>query len=359
MKVLSLIGTLGPGGAERQLSLLAPALARLGVDMHVAYRIGGPNLARLQDGHVELHRLDGAGNHDPALAWSVWRLLRESKPDVVHTWLPQMDIVGGIAAVLQRVPLVVSERSCAAAYGADWKNRARRRVGRRATAIIANSTGGVDYWRPLVAASRLHLVRNCVAPPGPHEARGDDVQAPEGPLVVFAGRFSPEKNIDRLIEALLEVARQRPDASIRLFGEGPLRASASERVAAAGLTSRIVIGGYTDRLDAWLARSNVCVSVSRFEGHPNVVTEAAAAGCPMVLSDIEAHRELFDDESAVFVPTERPDAIADGVLAVLQDPRSAARRAGAARRIAERFSVAASAADYRSIYESAAAADRR
>jgi glycosyltransferase involved in cell wall biosynthesis len=313
----------------------------------------------MRDSRVELHRLDGAGNHDPALAWSVWRLLRESKPDVVHTWLPQMDIVGGIAAVLQRIPLVVSERSCAAAYGVGWKNRVRQRVGLRATAIVANSTGGVDYWRPLAATSRLHLVRNCVALPDPHEARGNDMQAPAGPLVVFAGRFSPEKNIDRLIDALVEVARQRPDASIRLFGEGPLRASASERVAAAGLTSRIVVGGYTDRLGAWLARANVCVSVSHFEGHPNVVTEAAATGCPMVLSNIEAHRELFDDESAVFVPTESPGAIADGVLAVLQDPQSAARRATAACRIARRFSVAASAAAYRSIYESAAAADRR
>jgi glycosyltransferase involved in cell wall biosynthesis len=355
MKSLHLIASLGPGGAERQLSLIAPALARKGIDVHVAYHTAGPNLARLEHSGVHLHVVPSTGNHSPSLAWNVFQLVHHLQPDVVQTWLTQMDILGGTAALLKGVPLIITERSSAALYAPDWKTRIRLVVGRRAASIVANSHGGIDYWRSHVPADRLHLVRNCVLPieapaaGAPVEALARQLVGEQ--VVLFAGRFSYEKNIWGLIEALILVARQHANVTIMMFGEGPLRESAVQRIAEYGLSQRVVVAGYSLQLATWMAHAAACVSVSHFEGHPNVVMEAAAAGCPLVLSDITAHRELFDETSASLVPADSPSRIAEAVLETLQNPVGARGRAGRARTIAAKFDLLSAAAAYLAIYE--------
>jgi glycosyltransferase involved in cell wall biosynthesis len=360
MKSLHLIASLGKGGAERQLSLIAPALARNGVDVHVAYHTGGPNLARLEHSGVHLHVLPSTGNHRPGLAWKIFQLVRRLQPDVVQTWLTQMDILGGTAALLNGVPLIVTERCSAALYEPDWKTRLRLVVGRRATSVVANSRAGIDYWRQHVPPDRLHLVRNCVLPTEPPAAGalGEALasQLAGEQVVLFAGRFSYQKNISVLVEALILVARRHADVTIMMFGEGPLRESAVQRVAECGLSQRVVVAGYSVQLATWMAYAAACVSVSHFEGHPNVVMEAAAAGCPLVLSDIAAHRELFDETSASLVPADSPSRIAEAVLETLQNPVRARERAARARTIAAKFDLLSVAANYRLIYERVVAA---
>lgn len=365
IKVLHFIPSFGPGGAERQLALVAPALARDGVEVHVAYVTGGPNLARFDGTDVRLHALPAASNHDPMLAWRIVRLVRRVHPDVVQTWLTQMDVLAGGAALLCGVPLIVSERSSAAAYAPGWKTRLRLRIGRRAAGVVANSRGGIDYWAPHVPADRLHLVRNCVTADDANEAREIDPDDPLAsfvggrPLVLFAGRFSYEKNIPALVDALVLVARERPDVAIVMFGDGPERDAAAQRIAAAGMVDRIALPGYSPRLQAWMAGAAACVSVSHFEGHPNVVIEAASVGCPLVLSDIPAHRELFDERAVTFVPTDSPSAIARGVLESLHNPAAARERAAHARTIAAQHDLPATVASYRTLYEQVLVRARR
>lgn len=359
MKVLHLIASLGPGGAERQISHIAPALARSGIEIHVAYCSSGPNLDRLENSGVHLHALTSAGNHDPMLAWKIFQLVRRLRANVVQTWLLQMDILGGVAALLNRVPLIVSERSSASAYEPDWKTRLRLLVGRRAAGVVANSRGGLDYWRPHLSVERLHLVRNCVSPAVHTEGHPIEALATHlagQPVVLFAGRFSYEKNIPGLVAALILVARQNADVSIMMFGEGPERDTAVNCIANAGMAERIVVVGYSSQLATWLAHAAVCVSVSHFEGHPNVVMEAAAAGCPLVISDISAHRELFDESSASLVAANSPPCIAGAVLETLRNPGAAQERAASARAIAAQFDLSTAVAAYLSIYQRAVAA---
>jgi glycosyltransferase involved in cell wall biosynthesis len=74
-----------------------------------------------------------------------------------------------------------------------------------------------------------------------------------------------------------------------------------------------------------------------------------------VLSDIPAHRAVLDEASAVFVPTEDPDAAARAVLASLRDPAAARARAVRARAQAESWSVAAAARRYADVYRALSA----
>src|ERR1035437_1762104 len=98
MRIFHLIPSLSGGGAGRQLSYLAPELARMGHDVHVAYSNEGPQKPELPG--VVLHRLKSRSNYDPYLIWQLDRLSRRIKPDIIQTWLLQMDILGGLVARL-------------------------------------------------------------------------------------------------------------------------------------------------------------------------------------------------------------------------------------------------------------------
>ena len=101
-----------------------------------------------------------------------------------------------------------------------------------------------------------------------------------------------------------------------------MRAAVEAAVAGLGLADRVRLVGFVPDAWAWMKRASVLVSPSLFEGHPNVVLEAAACGCPLVVSDIPAHREFLDGENAVLVDTGDPDRAGPG------DPRGARRSGG-------------------------------
>lgn len=349
MKVLHLISSFGSGGAERQLSIIAPALAESGVECHVGYCYEGPNLAPLLDSPVFLHQLRVAGNHDPRLFWQVWTLIRAVKPDVVQTWLLQMDVMGGAAALLAQVPFILSERSSASAYPPGWKTFLRGSVGMFASSIVANSQGGVDYWVSLGAKVPIHLIRNCVTPSKCALADVGHIP-PAIPLILFAGRLSPEKNVILLLDALIKVVSAVPECVVVMFGEGPLLDGLRRKIADANMAGRIRLGGYARNLAAWLNRADVCVSISNFEGNPNVALEAAAQGCPLVLSDIPAHREVFDETSAWFVKHKSVDDVSDGILRALREKEERSAKTERAKRVVASYTPDTILAEYLRVY---------
>ena len=87
-----------------------------------------------------------------------------------------------------------------------------------------------------------------------------------------------------------------------------------------------------------------------FEGHPNAVLEAMACGCPLIFSDIPAHRDFLDEEKATFVDPDNIAAITDAILACLENPERAREKADKAKSVAISFSVAAVADQYEKIY---------
>jgi glycosyltransferase involved in cell wall biosynthesis len=84
---------------------------------------------------------------------------------------------------------------------------------------------------------------------------------------------------------------------------------------------------------------------------PNAVLEAMACGCPLVVSDIPEHREILDQDSALFVDPHQPDAIARGILQVLQQPQKEQHGAICARHIASAWSVPSIVQQYADLYE--------
>ncbi len=347
MRIFHLIPTFGGGGAERQLAYLAQGLGELGCDVHAGSVTGGVNLPRFEAAGATAHPIAANGNYDPLLLPRVARLIRSLRPDIVETWLTQMDVIGGAAVSLTSVPWIITEQA-SGAYPHDIRHTLRRGFGRFADAIVANSQGGAAAWSGSPAVK--YVIPNAVAIEEIEAAPRDETDYGHAEVILFVGRLDPEKNIGNLIDALAEVVVHR-DAVALLCGDGPWREEARARIEALGCNDRIVLFGYTDRVWSLMKRAAVMVSVSWAEGRPNVVTEAAVAGCPLVLSDIPAHREFLDDAAAWYAPPDAPHAVAAAIERALTDTAGSAARAARAKEIVSGWSIRNIAAKYLRVYE--------
>src|SRR4051794_11443301 len=200
MRILHCIWSFGEGGAERQLAILAPALANRGHDVHVAYVYSGPNIS-LIGSHCTLYQIKARHKYDLGIIPRAFGLVQELRPDIVQTWMLQMDLIGGTAARFFGRPWVLAERSSALAYPPSALNRLRLWAGRRATAIVANSNGGAAYWAARgVDHSKIPIVGNALnlaEIDGAEPVNGGGLQ-PDDEVILFVGRLRREKNVGTL-----------------------------------------------------------------------------------------------------------------------------------------------------------------
>lgn len=356
--ILHVIPSLEVGGAERQLSYLAPELVSMGHRVHVAYSkesSGRPELP-----YVTLHKLTSQNNYDPRLIWELVRYIRRIKPDIIHTWILQMDIIGGIAAKLSGTPWVLREPSSAMAYLPTWKNHLRARIASSARAIVSNSQGGDAYWSNQIPESCRYIVRNglpIAQIDGVSAALPQGLPEPGAPIVLSVGRLtfdrSGNKNLKIWLEALARIKRKKAVFGI-LCGEGPQRAELEAAIHSLGLDGDVRLTGHLPAPAVWalMKRASVFVSLSEFEGCPNTVMEAMACRCPLVVSNIPAHREILDEGCAGFVDPSDVGQVADMIVETLSNRESALDRARMARHRSTAWSITEMARGFERVYES-------
>ena len=334
MRILHCIPSLTGGGAERQLGYLAMQQAASGHDVHVAFLAGRTVPTTLESSGVRLHPIVHLDTHDPMILFRLVRLIRTVRPDVVQTCLLQMDVLGGLAARLTRTPWLLRELVGFDFWTDGWKTRLRLLVARGASAVVSNSAGGDVYWQRHKAAAQRFIITNGVpvetiaaASAIPHETLGLSNRIP---LILSACRLEPLKNVETLVHALARVCKRLP-ATALICGQGPMHAALAKLIEALGARNTIRLAGY--RSDIWplMKTARLLVSISTTEGNPNAVLEAMASRCPVVVSDISAHREILDTGSAFFIERYNdPDSIAGVIMDALANPIEAERRSDAA-----------------------------
>ena len=347
MKILYCVWRMGLGGAERQLVQLCRELVRRGHEIIVGRVFDGELDAALAATGAAIERIPASHKHDLRVVPRLAKLVARVKPDVVQTWLTQMDLVGGFAARMNRVPWILSERSSAGNYPNTIWNLSRRVWGGRATAVVANSEGGRRYWLDRLGAENVHVIRNIV----PVEEIEAVIVPPETrEIILHVGRFTAVKNLDTLIKALPIVFRARPDAEAVLCGDGVLRAGLEQLARDLGIADRVTFTGSVSNVWEWMKRASVSVALSFHEGHPNAVLESIAARAPLVCSDIAAHREIVDGTMARMVDPKSAEGVAAGIVEVLTNRNEAKARAKRALAALACCSAGAVAGQYEAVY---------
>lgn len=361
MRIVYLIDSLGGGGAEHSLASMAPHLRAAGIELTVGFFRERKDVEeQLRDAGARLVSLSGGGGRLGNVG-RARRLIREERPDLVHTTLTEADLAGRVAARLARVRVVSTLAN--EAYGPvqhhaspapAWKLRAAHAAD-AATATLVHRFHAISAHVATTMARRLHVApgRIEIIPRGrdrailgePDAARRMAVRRALGidaaPMILAAAREEPQKGLDVLIEAVAAVRREVPAVRLVLAGrEGGSTAAIARALATFGSTGVMRLGARTDVADLMCAADVVAVP-SRWEGLGGTALEALALEAPLVASDLPPLREIAGD-TALFVPAGSPAALSGALLDVLGNPAAARQRAGRGRRrFDEQFTIEA------------------
>ncbi|MFM8305364.1 MAG: glycosyltransferase family 4 protein [Actinomycetota bacterium] len=288
-------------------------------------------------------------------ARELWRVLREERPDVLHTHNPKPGLYGRIVGRLAGVPIVVN--TVHGLYAAPDDRLAKRLLvyaleavaARFSDAELVQNPEDLALLRRYRISPRAQLLGNGVDldrfdpdrfPPGRRAALRAELGVRDDQVVVgTVGRLVREKGYPELFAALASLGGEDPGRFVLVCvgGEDPEKA---DRLAPELLESARAGGvrllGHRDDVEDLLGAFDVFVLASHREGFPRAAMEAAAMGLPLVATDIRGCREVVDPGvNGVLVPVGDAPALADAVRG-LADPSRRARLGRASRDLAVR-----------------------
>jgi len=380
VRVLHLIDSFLPGGAERSLNELVPRFEAAGVrcDVVALTRLEGD--VQITEGERSYEARFCTATTFPGRVRELRRIIRTERPDVVHTTLFRSDVHGRLAAhrTPARVLTSLVNTSYEPARLADPNVRRGRLVAVREldgwTArhlthhfhAITRAAADSAVRRLRIDPSRITVIprgRDETRLGAPSPARRREVRAGLGlpddaTVLVNVGRQDPQKGQVTLLEAFERLAARRPDLHLVVAGRAGHATPRIERhLARSPVADRVHLLGHRTDVGDLLAAADCFVFPSVYEGLGGAVIEAFALALPVVASDLPALREVVTPGTeGLLVPPGDAAALADAIGRVLDDP---ARRAAMGRAARHRFETAFSlervAAAMLELYERVAA----
>ncbi len=168
----------------------------------------------------------------------------------------------------------------------------------------------------------------------PAEVRQELGLPPDACILLYVGRLAPEKNLDLLLRAFVQIAAQTNDTYLVLAGSGKSRSGLESRARALGIHRRTRFAGFLGRtkLDPLFQAADVFLFSSKTETQGLAVGEALAAGLPAVVVNSGGAPETVRDTIDGFLVADDADAMAKAALRLLSDPALRRRMADEARR---------------------------
>ncbi len=346
-RITLVIGSLGPGGAERNLlrlgeGLLAKgfrvSLMTLNPDIHDFYEVppGIERFAPRVEAQSSPRWFDAPAQRQQRKALRQSLLL--TSPDVVISFVDQANIRVLSALHGTGIPVVVSERIDWRFNPLNWRWRLLRRLwypkARRVVSLArAPVADALRYW----PRWRCVHIPNPVPAPSPAPANRPKWFGRRN--LVGMGRLVEQKGFDMLIEAFARIAPAHPDWHLTILGDGPLKQPLEELVAQKHLSERVHFGGNVSPPFPVLSAADAFVFSSRFEAFGMALAEAMACGLPVVSFDCPSGPAdiVRDGVDGFLVPAQDVPALAAAMARLMADPDLRQALSRRAPEVCERF----------------------
>jgi len=321
-RILYIVGQLGVGGLERQLSYLLQMLDR---DRYrpelVVWRYSDSDVYNsvVRDLGIPLHRFRGRASRTEKL-FALAQLVRRLNPEIVHslsfhTNFPAWLSVQGTSSLA--VGAVRSDFNRAVRQNGFLLGWLCARWPRHQIFNSRASANAACQGNRFFVPEYLHVIRNGV---DLETFRHVPLCSNGRPLILGVGSLRRVKRWDRLLRVARRLKERGHDFEVQIVGEGPQRGELQEQIRMLGLCDRVCLLGHRSDISNLLARSRLLAHTSDSEGCPNVVIEAMACGRAVVASDSGDISSIVENGTTGFVISQNDEkSFTESVERLLSD----------------------------------------
>jgi glycosyltransferase involved in cell wall biosynthesis len=337
MRVLHIITGLGNGGAEGAMYRL---ISHDTTDRHVVISLGGPEKygPLLEAAGIEVHYLNLNAKTALTSLWKLVRLIKNTHPDIVQTWLYHADVIGGVAAKIAGVKNIVwGIRGASIDPDRAKKSTTRMvRIAARLSRIIpshiiscsakaSNDHALMGYPSHLmsVVPNGYDLSEMKYSEIGRKKVRAELKVDPDHFLIGMAARFDPQKDHENLFDAFSNAFGDDPQVRLVLAGTGCdyRNSELIEIIDRKSISDQVILAGQrTDMPDFYSALDLHVLSSAYGEGFPNAIAEAMACGVPAVGTDVGETGVIIGNIRQV-VSARNPLSLSQAMKSVREMPR--------------------------------------
>lgn len=294
-------------------------------------------------------------------------ILAEYQPDLLLSAWPRVHLTVAIALGLlpkaRRPKWILTEHNEIQGYlghglRSALKTALIRLLVRNADAYVAVSEKVARLSGAVYPGSGFRVIYNPAIAPNLESKAQESVEHDwfqgRNPIVLSVGRMDAMKDFPTLLRAFKLVLERIPQARLAILGEGELRSQLESLVCELGVREQVWMPGFESNPYKYMARATVFTMSSAFgEASPLVLSEAMYLSKPVVLTRFATAPEFVDSGmDGLLVDIGNPQALADGLVRVLQDPQMQAEFGARARtKVKERFSVEQAVANYAALFE--------
>jgi len=339
VKIAFIISSLGSGGAERVLSLMANYWAQKNYSIVVITLDSSTPFYGLEDG-IKLEQLTLLKNSVSvfsAIANNITRIkiirkkIIEIDPDIVISFMTETNIISTIGCRIINKPIIITERTSYDYLKSRVWLSLRKLVYRFSNALIVQTRYNKKKYNRL---SNAFVINN---PLNLKEMILNNNSKEKKILAV--GRLNRQKGFDRLIKAFSHLDRK--DWKLAIVGEGSERSNLEKLIYDLNLKDNISMPGRTKAIEKWYKKSSIFVLSSRIEGFPNVLCEAMAYGCACISFDcIAGPNEIITDKiDGYLIKNGDINALSEKMDFLIDNPEERRRIGKEAMKISDRLNI--------------------
>lgn len=327
IKLLYIITSLGLGGAEKLLLYYLKNLDKGKYSLYVCcFREKPDDLMLEMSEFAEIFNLKVKNKFNPIVIVSIIKLIRKISPDIIHTHLFQPRVYATIAHIFSKRPVLITQKHSIVnpkkhhmfiflEMISIWMND-------KVIAISESVKKSLKKYE-FISENKILVLPNCLDyKKFKNKTEREIIQNKKEIVIGTVGRLEKEKGIKYLLLAMKIILTRFPNARLEIIGDGSQFKELKEFSKKLGISNSVIFFGKFADVIPFYKKMDIFILPSILEGFGIVLLEAMAAEVPVIATDVDGIKEVvIDGECGILVPPKNPEAIANSVTRLIENPQ--------------------------------------